>query len=93
VRRALAEHMPEWRRGKVSHSLLALVRQRVLQIACGYEDQDDADPLRVDPLLKLAYGRLPEAGEDLASRPTMSRLENAATARACHRMALAMDEL
>ncbi len=90
---ALAEHVPEWRRGKVSHSLLALVRQRVFQIACGYEDQDDADSLRFDPLLKLACGRLPETGEDLASQPTMSRLENAATARACHRMALAMGEL
>jgi hypothetical protein len=67
----LAEHVPEWRRGKVRHSLLALVRQRVLQIACGYEDQDDADSLRVDPLLKLACGRLPEAGEDLASQPTI----------------------
>jgi hypothetical protein len=90
---ALAEHVPEWRRGKASHSLLALVRQRVFQIACGYEDQDDADSLRFDPLLKLACGRLPETGEDLASQPTMSRLENAATTRACHRMALAMGEL
>jgi hypothetical protein len=35
-----------------------LVRQRVFQIACGYEDQDDADALRSDPLLKLVCGRL-----------------------------------
>jgi hypothetical protein len=90
---ALAEHVPEWRRGKARHSLVALVRQRVLQVACGYEDQDDADFLRTDPLLKLACGRPPETGEDLASQLTMSRLENAATARGCYRMASALGEL
>jgi hypothetical protein len=65
----LAAHLPEWRRGSVTHSLEQLVRQRVLQIACGYEDQNDADFLRSDPLLKLACGRLPETGGDLASQP------------------------
>ncbi len=66
---ALASCVPEWRRGAVRHSLEDLVRQRVLQIACGYEDQNDADSLRSDPLLKLVCGRLPETGEDLASQP------------------------
>lgn len=89
----LAQHVPEWRRGSIQHSRLALVRQRVYQIACGYEDQNDADCLRTDPLLKLVCGRLPETSEDLASQPTMSRLENAPTARACYRMALALGEL
>ncbi len=64
---ALATHVPEWRRGQVQHALLTLVRQRVYQIACGYEDQNDADCLRTDPLLKLVCGRLPETGPDLAS--------------------------
>jgi hypothetical protein len=63
---ALAGCVPEWRRGQVRHSLEDLVRQRVLQIACGYEDQDDADTLRYDPLLKLVCGRLPETDPDLA---------------------------
>jgi hypothetical protein len=36
----------------------------VFQIACGYEDQDDADTLRSDPLLKLVCGR-DEAWTDL----------------------------
>lgn len=79
----------EWRRGPVRHALETLVRQRVLQIACGYEDQDDADALRSDPLLKLACGRLPQ-GRDLASQPTLSRLENAVDARACYRLAAAL---
>ncbi len=74
---AIAEHVPEWRGGRsVRHSLATLVRQRVYQIACGYEDQNDADTLRTDPLLKLVLGRLPETGADLASQPTLSRLEN-----------------
>jgi hypothetical protein len=89
---ALAAHIPEWRRGPVRHSLETLVRQRVFQIACGYEDQDDADTLRSDPLLKLVCGRLP--GEaDLASQPTLSRLENAVDFKACYRLAVALVQL
>jgi hypothetical protein len=87
---ALASEVPEWRRGPVRHSLATLVRQRVYQIACGYEDQDDADTLRADPLLKLVCGRLPEGGADLASQPTLSRLENAAGRGACYRLARAL---
>lgn len=88
---ALAEQVPEWRRGPVRHSRETLVRQRVYQIVCGYEDQDDADRLRTDPLLKLVCGRAPlEPEADLASQPTLSRLENAVNARACYRLAEAL---
>ncbi len=90
VCRALAGAVPEWRRGPVRHSLAALVRQRVFQIACGYEDQNDATTLRRDPLLKLVCGRLPETGADLASQPTLSRLENAVRATSCYRLAVAL---
>lgn len=82
--------VPEWRRGPVRHSLETLVRQRVFQIACGYEDQNDAATLRLDPLLKLVCGRLPETGTALASQPTFSRLENAPNGPACYRLALAL---
>ena len=85
--------IPEWRRGPVRHSLPTLVRQRVFQIACGYEDQDDADTLRADPLLKLVCGRLPETAPDLASQPTLSRLENAVDRRTCYRLAVALGQL
>jgi hypothetical protein len=87
---ALAACVPEWRRGTVHHSLEALVRQRVFQIACGYEDQNDADTLRTDPLLKLVCGRLPESEADLASQPTFSRLENAVDRHACRHLAHAL---
>jgi Transposase DDE domain group 1 len=90
---SMAKHVPEWRKGKLRHSLWALIRQRVFQIACGYEDQNDANSLRADPLLKLVCGSLPETGLDLASQPTISRFENAADARACYRMAEALFEL
>ncbi len=69
------------------------MRQRVYQIACRYEDQNDADALRADPLLKLVLGRLPETGADLASQPTLSRLENAPGARECLRIGRALLEL
>src|SRR5215216_1655421 len=84
---AISEDVPEWRKRRGRHSLESLVRQRVFQIACGYEDQDDADFLRKDPLLKLSCGSLPQSGADLASQPTLSRLENAASRRSCHRIA------
>jgi hypothetical protein len=89
----IASHIPEWRGPSFRHSLVTLVRQRVLQIACGYEDQNDSDTLRRDPLLKLVCGSLPETDGDLASQPTISRLENAPNARACLRMAEALGEL
>ena len=89
----VAEHVPEWRKRKGRHSLEALVKQRVFQIACGYEDQNDSNSLREDPLLKLLCGSMPHSGADLASQPTISRLENAPSAGACYRMAQALFEL
>jgi hypothetical protein len=88
---AYAAQVRDWRRGPARHSLALLVRQRLLQIACGYEDQDDADTLRHDPLLKLVCGRRPhEPHAALASQPTLSRLENAVDRRACYRLAYAL---
>ena len=79
---------PRRRRGR--HAVVDLVRQRIYQIAAGYADQDDADALRTDPLLKLVCGRLPESAPDLASQPTFSRFENAFSARDCYRLADAL---
>lgn len=90
---ALAAVLPDPRRRRGRHTVLDLVRQRVYQIAAGYEDQDDADALRTDPLLKLVCGRLPESDPDLASQPTLSRFENAFSARDCYRVAEALGEI
>lgn len=65
---------------KITHSLPQLVSQRVYQILAGYEDANDSNDLRHDPILKLACDRLPVIGEELlASQPTISRLENQVT--------------
>ena len=90
---AISEHVPEWRNRKGRHSLVSLIRQRILQIACGYYDQNDSDTLREDPLLKMVCGSLPESGANLASQPTISRLENAATRRCCHQIAKVLLEV
>ena len=63
-----------------------LIRQRVLQIACGYEDANDSDDLRSDPGMKAACDRLPITGDDLASQPTISRLENQVSRTALYRV-------
>jgi hypothetical protein len=90
---SISECVPEWRNRRGRHPLCSLLRQRVFQIACGYEDQNDSDALREDPLLKVVCGSLPESGQDLASQPTISRMENAATIRSCHRIAQILFEL
>jgi hypothetical protein len=59
-------------------SLLSMLRQRLFGILAGYEDCNDHDTLRDDPVFKLLAGRLPD-GEALASQPTLSRFENLAT--------------
>jgi hypothetical protein len=89
----LAAVIPDWRTRKGRHDLPTLLAQRLYQIACGYEDQDDADALRRDPLLKHVCGRLPLTGPDLASQPTFSRLENAVSARTCYRLAQVLGDV
>ena len=72
----LSCQIKDWRNPDlIIHTMQDLVRQRVLQIAAGYEDADDCDLLRHDPMLKLAVGHTPE-DRDLCSQPTMTRLEN-----------------
>ena len=61
----------------IEHSIEEMLKLRMFAIAAGYEDADDCDSLRHDPIFKMAVGRLPRTGEPLCSQPTMSRLENA----------------
>jgi hypothetical protein len=68
---------------RIRHSLRDLIRQRVYQIAAGYEDANDATTLRRDPALKVAVGRCPHSDPDLASQPTLSRLEHTVTEAEC----------
>ena len=90
----LADCIRDWRDpALVVHTLPAMLRFRMFAIACGYEDADDCDALRTDPLFKLAVGRAPESGRDLCSQPTMSRLENAPSRLEVARMTAALVDL
>ena len=58
-----------------THSGLELLRQRIYQIAAGYEDANDATFLRHDATMQTVVGK---SEQPLASQPTISRLENEA---------------
>ncbi|MGA2733391.1 MAG: transposase [Syntrophobacteraceae bacterium] len=55
------------------HAMLQLLRQRVYQVAAGYDDCNDANHLRVDPALRLALGKEHGSG---ASQSALCRFEN-----------------
>jgi len=69
----------------VDHTYLEMVRMRVDGILADYEDQNDHDQLRFDPLFKLMAGRNPD-DEPLASQSTLSRFENAIDIPALNRL-------
>lgn len=71
---------------KVQHSLEDIIRFRIMMIAAGYEDGNDAASLRHDPSFKIALERNPETGAALCSQPTISRMENLPKARDLIRM-------
>ena len=77
---------------QVVHGLAEMIRFRMLMIASGYEDGNDATTMRSDPAFKLAQDVLPSA-PDLASQPTLSRLENWPDLRALLRMGKALINL
>jgi hypothetical protein len=90
----LAAIVPDHRNpAQITHTMADILRARVFAIACGYADADDLDDLRRDPAFKLACGRLPESGDDLASQPTMSRWENAPDLHTLIRMTHGMVDL
>ena len=72
----IGQLIPDSRRQDfIQHAYTEIVSQRVGQILCGYEDANDCNKLRSDSVLKMSVGRKP-SDADLASQPTMTRLEN-----------------
>ncbi len=63
------------RRASVAHSMRDMLAQRIYGLCCGWEDVCDHNTLRRDLALQTAVGRV----DDLASAPTLSRLETSAT--------------
>src|SRR5215471_15429950 len=60
----------------VMHPQRTMLAQRIIALALGYEDLDDHQTLREDPVLQVAAGRPPGDDATLASPPTLCRLEN-----------------
>lgn len=58
--------------GKVQHSVQTMLRQRVMSLIAGWEDLNDAEVLRNDPVHQIAAG----SDGELASAPTLCRFEN-----------------
>jgi hypothetical protein len=62
----------------IEHSLREMVTQRVVGLALGYEDLNDHDELRHDPVLAVLAGKLAAKRTDcapLAGKSTLNRLE------------------
>jgi hypothetical protein len=68
------ERRPEW----IEHEVVTLVGQRVFGIALGYEDLNDHDELRHDPMMAILAGKIAARREDcapVAGKSTLNRLE------------------
>jgi hypothetical protein len=66
------------RKDLIEHEVITLVGQRVFGIALGYEDLNDHDELRHDPMMALLAGKLEAKREDcapVAGKSTLNRLE------------------
>jgi hypothetical protein len=61
---------------KITHDLRTLLAQRIVAIAMGYEDLNDHDSLRDDPLLQVVTERGVDQQQPLASASTLCRFEN-----------------
>ena len=70
---------------QTDHQRIEMLRQRLFGVLAGYEDCNDHDTLRSEPVFKMIADRLPE-DEDLASQPTLSRFENSVTCASLQRL-------
>jgi hypothetical protein len=77
---------------QITHRLADIIRFRLLMIAAGYEDGNDASTLRDDPMFKMALDLAP-SDRELCSQSTISRLENLPDTRTLLRMGYAMVDL
>lgn len=94
TRRIAAAVIDKRHPGYIIHALHDLIKQRVFQIACGYEDGNDCNTLRHDPAFQIGVGHKPFGTDEtegvLASGATISRLEHAVTGRDIYRISEAL---
>jgi hypothetical protein len=60
---------------RIEHTLEQMLRQRVFGLALGYEDLNDHDLLRQDPLLGVLAGKAEPGTDLLAGKSTLNRME------------------
>jgi len=72
---------------KITHDLRTMLAQRILAMAMGYEDLNDHDSLRHDPLLQILSERGVDEKQPLASASTLCRLENCLDRKSLAKMA------
>ena len=60
---------------RIEHTLEQMLRQRVYSLALGYEDLNDHDVLRRDPLMAVLAGKAEPGTDLLAGKSTLNRLE------------------
>ncbi len=71
---------------KVIHEVRTMLVQRIHGIALGYEDLNDHDTLRSDPLMQILADQPPQEHLPLASSSTLCRFENRITRQSLARM-------
>src|SRR5699024_1937000 len=77
----------------IDHSIKDLLTQHVMQVACGYEDANDGNTLRHDPMFKLGAGRQPlDESQALAHASTFTRLEQSVSQTDIYRLSTALIE-
>jgi hypothetical protein len=77
---------------KIRHDQRTMLAQRIFGIALGYEDLNDHDELRRDPLFSVLAEKRPRPEEPLASSPTLCRLENRVDRKALARISAVLVE-
>jgi hypothetical protein len=77
----------------ITHQQITMLRQRIFAIAMGYEDGNDHQTLRSDPLMQVLTERGVDADEPLASPSTLCRLENRIDRRTLVAMSRVLVEL
>jgi hypothetical protein len=77
---------------QVEHTVFEMLAQRIYGLALGYEDLNDHEQLRSDPLLALLSGKR-ELDEPLAGKSTLNRLELSGRSKRYHKISYSSDAL
>ena len=76
----------------VKHSLSEMLAQRIYGLALGYEDLNDHEQLRTDPLLGLLSGKR-DLDEPLAGKSTLNRLELNGRSKRYHKISYSTESI